>query len=225
MFDAVGTLIFPEPSVAAVYQRIAAEFGLRISRNELGARFGSAMTNARSFRRLEQDGQTSEAAEVDFWRAVVTQVLAGVPTENIEAAFQRLWQHFAEAAHWQLFDDIAPTLTELRRRGYRIGVASNFDSRLIGICKELWPLDQISDEDQFVSSRVGWVKPADGFYGAIQQATQLEPARILMVGDDFENDVAAPHRCGWLARWLVRNSAESTGEHIRSLTDLLAELP
>lgn len=221
LFDAVGTLIEPNPPVVAIYQQIAAEFGGEISNLDLAARFGRTMTNA-ALRRPE-DGNTHEAAEVAFWRGVVGEVLQEVPQEHAEAAFERLWQHFAQAKHWRLFADVLPTLTELRRRGYRLGIASNFDERLVGICKNLPPLDQM--DDLFVSSRLGWVKPAAGFYLEVQRATQIDPARILMVGDDFENDVVAAQRHGWQARYLVRDSAMKTARQIASLTKLLGELP
>lgn len=223
LFDAVGTLIYPEPPVVTAYATVAAELGHAITGSDLSSRFAEAMACGRDSRNVDRAGQTSEAGEMDFWRGVVTKVLAEVPQSRSEAAFQRLWQHFAEPKHWQLFEDVAPTLTELRRRGYCLGIASNFDQRLIGICKQLPPLDEL--EDLFVSSRVGWAKPANGFYSEVQRVTQFDPARVLMVGDDQENDVAAPQRNGWKARWLVREPAMRRDGCIKSLTELLDELP
>jgi putative hydrolase of the HAD superfamily len=223
LFDAVGTLIFPDPPVLTAYQSVGVSFGDHSSTIELGARWGWAITNARFFRQLEVDGQTSEAAEEEFWRAIVAEVLEGVPPQHKEAAFQRLWQHFAEPNHWRLFDDVAETFAELRRRGYRLGIASNFDARLLGICRALPPLDTCADI--FVSSQVGWCKPADGFYVAVQRATQIAPHQILMVGDSFDCDYEAPRKHGWQARMLVRDSGKRAANQLRRLTDLLPQLP
>ena len=223
LFDAVKTLIDPNPRVVTTYQTVAAELGQLISEEDLLPRFAIAFTTVTFYRNRATGGATNEELEMEFWRCVVENVFEDYPTVDAEAAFERLWQHFAEAKHWRLFDDVLPTLTELRRRGYRLGIASNFDSRLIGICKNLPPLDQI--EDLFVSSRVGWVKPADGFYAEVQRTTGIDPARILMVGDHQENDVTAPQRHGWQSRWLVRCPAELRPDRIESLTELLQELP
>ena len=123
---------------------------------------------------------------------------------------------------WRVFPDVADTVAELNRRGYRTGIASNFDQRLLKICRHKEALAAL--DPVFVSSGLGWSKPAFEFYREIERATQLAPERILLVGDDFEKDVEVPRHCGWQARWLVRPLA-SEGDHIQSLTELMELLP
>jgi putative hydrolase of the HAD superfamily len=224
LFDAVGTLIYPEPAVVVVYQAIGVKHGLELAAAELRARFRSSLQNANLRLRGERwNWQTDEPREVEYWRTVVRDVLAELTPAAAEAAFRALWQHFARAEHWRVFDDVAPTLAGLRDRGYRCGIASNFDERLRGICAAHPVLAQF--EPLFVSSSVGWSKPVAGFYASIEQRTGLLPQQLLLVGDDWENDVTAPQSRGWQARWLDRSARGSTAESISTLTDLLDELP
>jgi putative hydrolase of the HAD superfamily len=224
LFDAVGTLIYPEPSVVVVYQAIGVKHGLELAAAELRVRFRSSLQNANLRLRAERwNWQTDEPREFEYWRTVVRDVFAELSPAAAEAAFQELWQHFSRVEHWRVFDDVAPTLAVLRDRGFRCGIASNFDERLRGICTShpvLASLDPL-----FVSSGVGWSKPAAGFYAAIEQRTGLLPEQILLVGDDRENDVTAPQQRGWQARWLDRRRSAPTDEALASLTDLLDELP
>lgn len=217
LFDAVGTLIFPDPPVLIAYQRVGSAFGEESSAAELAIRWKTAFHNART------DRQTSEAAEVEFWRAIVGQMLPGVPLSNREPAFQELWQHFSQPVNWRLFEDVAETFAELRERGYRLGIASNFDARLLGICRDLPPLQSCTDV--FVSSQIGWRKPADEFYTAVQRAAQVPQPQILMIGDSCNCDYEAPRRNGWQARWLMREAAKAGTEQICNLKDLLLILP
>src|SRR5205823_3691320 len=84
---------------------------------------------------------------------------------NSDTLFDSLWQHFAAPASWRIYDDVA-ALAELRRRGYRIGIASNFDSRLLAIAAAYPPL-AICDAI-FVSSSVGFTKPDRRFFRAVE---------------------------------------------------------
>lgn len=136
--------------------------------------------------------------------------------------FPALWQHFAEPQHWRLFDDVQPTIEGLLERDYRLGIASNFDQRLLSICRGhegLAALDPI-----FISSQVGWSKPSPQFYRQIETITGLAPEQIMFVGDDWENDVNAPRNLGWQTRWLIRRETVPGVDQVGKLTDLLTEL-
>lgn len=150
-------------------------------------------------------------------------VLEDLPISSRQAAFRELWDHFADPRHWRVFDDVAPTFAELRRRGFQIGIASNFDARLQPICAAYPELAGV--EPIFVSSAIGWVKPATGFYREIERLTGLTAEQIAIVGDDQENDVLVPRQLGWQAWWLQRLCPADSERPLRSLTDLLTLAP
>lgn len=174
--------------------------------------------------RMDREGQTDEAFEFECWRQVVRNYFEDRSHAEADEMFVELWQHFARASNWRLFPDVEPTIAELKRRGYRLGIASNFDGRLLEICRDLPPLDTL--DPIFVSSQVGWSKPYPNFYAEIERITQLPPERIFMVGDDCGSDQVFPRGRGWQACWLCRIAESSTaGTNIRSLTEILDQLP
>jgi putative hydrolase of the HAD superfamily len=223
LFDAVGTLIEPFPAVADVYHSIGSQFGYRESQARLSADFALAFHRSYALQTHERQGRTSESLEVARWRTIVRETFDGLESPEVDLLFAQLWNHFADAAHWRVFSDVAATLTTLRERGYRLGIASNFDERLCGICQTLPPLGCF--ESIFISSRIGWSKPAPQFYREVEKLTGLAPQRIMLIGDDSENDAVVPRNLGWHARWLVRQAAKSSAGQLRSLDELLAELP
>jgi len=224
LFDAVGTLIEPDPPVDAAYYNAGLGYkGLFVSRETIRARFREVFQANAQTHLADHAGQTSEEYELSRWSTIVRQVFAEAGDVIGELIFNRLWQHFAEPRHWKLFSDVELTIRELHRCGYQVGIASNFDQRLLAICRGHAPLAEI--EPIFISSQVGWSKPAPEFYRHIEAVTNLPPDRILLVGDDWENDVTAPQALGWRARWLDRTGTRWKGNPITSLTQLLDELP
>src|SRR5690349_8543081 len=72
LFDAVGTLIFPDPPVVEAYWQTGYRFGSRLSRQQIYAAFRVA------FPQHHISGQTDESVERKRWRAVVVQVFDDV---------------------------------------------------------------------------------------------------------------------------------------------------
>src|SRR5262245_59498810 len=91
-FDAVGTLIEPEPPAAEVYLSVSRKHGGRLELQTIGSRFRAAF---RAEEELDQAAgwRTDEHREQRRWRSIVASVLDDVADE--EACFQELWQHFA----------------------------------------------------------------------------------------------------------------------------------
>jgi putative hydrolase of the HAD superfamily len=183
-FDAVGTLLFPEPSAPVMYAEVARRFGLELSAAEVRARFIEA------FRREDEADRaagwvTSEEREVRRWKTVVATVLRGVPEP--EACFRELYDHFANPAAWRVAPDAGEVIARLRDHGIVVGLGSNYDSRLwpvLGGFPELAPLR----DRAVVSAAVGFRKPAAEFFREVVRLAGCEPREVLFVGDDIEND-------------------------------------
>ena len=223
LFDAVGTLIYPEPAVAEAYYRVGRELGSARSIVEIKGLFRAAYQRSESLFALPGDGSglarqpTSQERERLRWRQVVGEVFADLSLSAADAALDRLWQHFAEPTHWRLYDDVATVWSELSARGYTLGIASNFDDRLERICAALPPLDQC--RHLFISSRIGFPKPSPWFFRAVEQSLNMRPDEILLVGDDHTNDVLGATESGWQVQWLQRGQMREPGV-IGSLTEL-----
>ncbi len=182
-FDAVGTLLFPDPPAPAVYAAVGRRFGSRLAEEVIRARFAAA------FRREEEADRranlrTSEVREVARWRHVVAAVLDDVA--DPDACFAELYEHFARPDAWRLADDAAAVLDGLARRGLAVGLASNYDRRLRPVAAGLPGLRAV--RHLVISSEVGWRKPAPEFFAALCREAGRPAARLLLVGDDWDND-------------------------------------
>jgi putative hydrolase of the HAD superfamily len=216
-FDAVGTLLHPEPSAPLVYAVVGRRFGSRLKEATIIARFRAA------FRRQEELDyagglRTDEAREAARWRAIVAEVLDDVA--DTEACFQELYAHFARANSWCCTPETAEVLNALSARGHVLGIASNFDRRLRGLVDNLPSLTPI--RHLVISSEIGWRKPASAFFTAMCRKVEATAEQILYVGDDPTNDYEGARAAGLRAVLLdtsrpVRTPAEFC---IHRLTDL-----
>lgn len=224
-FDAVGTVMDPQPSVAGIYTKFGRKFGSQLSDAEITQRFHLAWKNALASR----DHQTDEVREREFWQELVSEVLPDV--SNRQACFAELFNEFGRPEAWRVFDDVATTVTTLQQRGYTLGLASNFDARLHAVCAGHPELSPISL--RVISSLVGFRKPDANFYQQLIALAGCPAEQILMVGDTFDSDVAAARACGLQAVWLDRTAAADTSSAVAAdgnapisrLTDLLERLP
>lgn len=202
-FDAVGTLIYPDPPVRTIYHSIGCRYGSKLSESEVAARFGAAFAKWELLDRhaIDQHGtRTSEEVERIRWRGIVSEVLHDVT--DIDHCFEDLFAHFAEPSAWKCFADVDSTLEQLEAAGYQLAIASNFDHRLHAICDGLAPLRRF--QLRVISSIVGHRKPGREFYAAVVAAANCPADQIVMVGDDFENDIVGARDAGLQTVYLQR---------------------
>ncbi len=217
----MGTLIYPDPPVGQVYLDAALRQGSRLTLLEIRERFNQAF---RETERNDLDSTaagegaltTSEDRELDRWRNIVIRVIDDVSAP--ERCFDELFAHFARPASWKCFDDTTETLSSLQRLGYRLALASNFDGRLHAVCAGIPALQPIAA--RVISSEVGHRKPSRLFFDALLKATGCRPDELLMVGDDYENDLVGAREAGIPAVLIDRRGADPRAG-ITSLRQLL----
>jgi putative hydrolase of the HAD superfamily len=216
-FDAVGTLLHPEPPASAVYAAVGRRFGSRLDEASIRVRFRAA------FRRQEEADyannlRTDEAREVARWRAIVGEVLDDVT--DVEACFRELYDHFARADAWRCEPEAAEVFAELAARGHVLGIASNFDHRLRSLVEQLHAFGPI--RHLVISSEIGWRKPARAFFEAMCRRAACSPGQILYVGDDPVNDYDGARAAGLQTVLLAPDALTSPADaRIKSLSDLL----
>jgi putative hydrolase of the HAD superfamily len=218
VFDAVGTLIKPVPSVAESYTLAARRQGVELDTEEVRLRFHV------HFQSDEVHGSqgvlsTDEATECRRWRRIVAGVLPEVP--DPESAFDELWDHFSRPDSWQCYADVAPVLDVLAANEISVCVGSNFDSRLRGVVRGL-PELRTRIDCLVISSEVGFRKPHPTFFQAVCAELRLPAARVLCVGDDPENDVRGAIRAG-LSGLLLDRGVQAQGDlpHVPNLTAVI----
>lgn len=200
-FDAGGTLIAPREDVGEVYARTAERYGLAAPPAAVLAAFFDA------FHAKKLDGQPQDR---DWWRDVVAETFAafGTPTDPA-ALFADLYEHFTAPDAWVLAPGALQTVRTLRARGYRTGLISNWDDRLPGILEGLG-LAALLDP-VVVSYRVGAEKPDARIYEVALREAGTRPERSLMIGDDYEADIAGARALGFGAIQVRRHGQKHDG--------------
>jgi putative hydrolase of the HAD superfamily len=213
--DAGGTLLRPEPGVGRVYSEAGGRHGVTADSHALEAAF------LRAFRDKKRD---SIPQDREWWRSVVAETFRGFGEPHDPAAlFDDLYGHFARPDAWRLFPTAKETLRELRARGYRTGLISNWDDRLPDLLEGLGLLDGL--DPVVVSYRVGAEKPAPRIYETALREAGVDADRALMVGDDREADFDGARACGMRAILLDRNARADGDGTLRSLSGLLRLFP
>ena len=132
-----------------------------------------------------------------------------------------------DAVAFRPFVEVRQTLEELRRRGFRLGVLSNWDFRLPYELETL-RLGHLFD---FVltSAGLGFEKPDRGFFDAgLRTAQFFEPEVTARdchyIGDHFEKDVLGARGAGMSPLWLVRDRRDLTSGEIHDCADPVPRL-
>lgn len=128
-------------------------------------------------------------------------------------------------AHWQLKPGARDTLVALRGRGYRIGIISNFDSRLEQVVFEFLGLGDLIDY-LHISQTEGVEKPDPRFYLGFFERHGLQIERSVYVGDSYTLDFLPATGIG-LRAWLLDEAGlyPHLPEAIRSIGDVPGLLP
>ena len=191
-FDAVGTLLFPNPAAYVVYAGVARRAGFPLEPSTVRERFVEAY-RTQELIDMQAGWITSEERECDRWRAIVAATLRGVP--DAEACFRELFEHFAKPDAWRVAPDAAQVLGMLLERGLSVGVGSNYDSRLVSVLDGLPELAPLCDR-VVVSAAVGYRKPAQEFFREVVRVADCQAQQVLFVGDDIENDYTGATAAG-----------------------------
>jgi len=209
VFDVGGTLIDPYPSVGDIYADVASNLGhANLDVERLNDRFAKAWSAKGDFQYNESN-----------WERLVIQTFDGLVSETeCRAMFPTIYQRFEDADVWKIHADVMPTLDDLAGRGFRLGIVSNWDTRLRPL------LESLRLEGFFeliiVSCDIGFTKPSPVIFEHTISKLGLPPDRILHVGDQHDEDVQGAQAAGLSAFQVDRSGSGGNGK-LRQLTDLM----
>lgn len=208
-FDVGGTILTVEPSVGHVYADAAARLGYLVDPARIADNFRAAW-KASLRRRQENDHVCDDAVLRDEWLRVVIDSFRGLLPEAVaREAFRDLYERFCRADAWNLAAGAEETFRQLGALGLRLGILSNWDSRLEETLESVGILKYF--EHRVISWRVGVEKPhPEIFREAIRQAgTKVE--RILHVGDSLEWDIEPARALGMRTLWITGDDEAGAG--------------
>jgi putative hydrolase of the HAD superfamily len=200
LFDVGGTLVGPRESFGETYARVLAPLGL----------VRSAETFEEALRQQWDEMNRRVPVGVDryshlpggergYWlefvRGVVGRVGDGsLPADFTDRVLDGLRDVFRNREAWDVFDDVVPTLETLREAGARMGVVSNWDSRLPAVLERLG-LAHFFDT-VIVSGVEGVEKPDPRIFRRAVEALDADPKTTAHVGDLPEIDIDGARAAG-----------------------------
>lgn len=215
LLDALGTLVElapPAPRLRrALEARAGIDVGLEAAERGFGAEIGYYLAN----HMRASDAEALERLRDDCAAAM----RAAIGRDELDHAAVRA--AMLEALEFVVFEDVRPALVDLRERGLRLVVVSNWDCSL-----PQW-LDRAGVGelvDGAVSSAVvGAPKPAAAVFEAGLELAGCPAAEAVHVGDSLDNDVEGARAAGLRAILVQRDGDLPPGvEAVRSLGELSA---
>lgn len=223
-FDAAGTLFTVNGSVGAIYADLARQYGKDVSVTDLEAGFRRSFATAPPMAFPGASLEQILTLEKQWWKGLVQKVFADLGSfPRFDEYFRALFAFFARAEAWRLYPETLTTLEQLKRRGFTVGVVSNFDSRLFDLLDGLGIapfLDAV-----VISTQAGAAKPAREIFAQALAHVGVSAENAIHVGDSYEADVVGARTAGLTPVFIARNGKRATADGyvaIGSLIDVLA---
>jgi putative hydrolase of the HAD superfamily len=181
LFDAAETLFTTRGTVGEIYGEVARRYGSTSTPSEIQSAF---------IRQFRHSGPLTTENEKEWWKDVVHRVFIDVGMiPSFDLFFDEVYEQFRDGRGWRLFPETLEVLENLHRLQYKLGVISNFDSRVYSV------LDSLKIRPYFdsitISSETGYAKPHPEIFKAAIRASGVPANRILFVGDNLADDVQA----------------------------------
>lgn len=225
-FDAAGTLFEVRGTVGGIYSAIARRYGADTDPEELDRAFRRVF-RAKSEQTLICTAEATLAQEKHWWFQIVESVFdSRMAPDDLSDYFDEVFEYFRTADAWRLYPDTLPCLECLQGLGYRLGIISNFDSRLIDLLTNLGIRRFF--EDVTISWHAGGAKPDPRIFLKGTDAMGIPPSRAVLVGDSVEEDFQGACRAGLQAILLDREGkyCDNTSiPRVRSLAELCRMFP
>lgn len=204
--DAVGTLFGVKGSVGGVYQTLAQKVGVKASAKQLDQAFYRSFAAANPMAFPDMPAVEVPHCEYLWWLALAKDTFqrAGILDEfdDFEGFFEEVYQHFATAAPWIVYEDTVSSLQRWQRMGISLGIISNFDSRIYAV------LDALDLRQYFqsitISTEAGAAKPDPLIFTTALQKHSCSAADAWHVGDSRQDDSNGAKAAGLRGIWLKR---------------------
>jgi HAD superfamily hydrolase (TIGR01662 family) len=212
LFDVDFTLARPGPELLPEgYVSCAERYGLTLEAGRYEEARDAAFVDLQRHPELDHD----EEIWVAFTERIVLG-MGGTQPASREVAVQ-LTSRWQQHENFELYDDTAPVLHELRQRGLKIGLVSNSarDVRAFAEHHAL-PIDA-----GISSFHHGKTKPHASIFRVVLELLAVEPENALMVGDTVEDDIEGARAIGMQAVLVDRLGLRPDfAPRIESLSDL-----
>lgn len=218
VLDVGGTLIECRPTPPEIYAHVLSRFGPAVTAAEVEPAYRGVWQELTQLHPLGSDRyHLLKGGEWAWWGEFLRRVLSTLahpaPWEPVLA---ELFEAFSDPSLWRTFPEVFEVLEGLRQRNLRLGVVSNWDSRLPAL------LDRLGLGGYFdatvVSALEGVEKPAPEIFARAAQRLGVAPGECLFAGDSPLDDYRGAESAGMLPVLVDRHGVFANG--YRRVTDL-----
>lgn len=222
-FDATGTL-FHSPRLGEIYSEILGRHGIEVEAETACRLVHEVWQELACLATPEQDRFTAHAGGARGWwlRFVerFAERLEAPPPSRFAAA--ELFARFARAEAWEVFPEVPDVLGDLRDRGLKLAVISNWDERLPGVLAGLGLAEHFSAI--VTSGDAGVEKPDRRIFDYALGLLGLPPERAIHVGDREVEDCEGALAAGLSAALRLDRTGRNRGD-LRDLAGVLGRVP
>lgn len=195
LFD-IGDTLFQVPKPAAVYQQLLGRYGksLPLAEVERILEETRCVLDARVPRWVADDLTLDRDASAQRRALHVETIVSLSGLDASCGVCQAFFDLYVSTEFFTLFPDVRDTLRRLYTDGYRLGIVSNWESRLRQLCAA-HEIDQYFDF-AVVSEIEGYSKPHPHMYRRALALAGVPPEQVLHVGDKLREDVEGAANVG-----------------------------
>lgn len=224
-FDIGNTLLRADPPVPDVFARVARRMGYAITVRDVEP----CMADVDAYYQAEylRDGDfwcVHERA-VQIWLDMYSMMAdyCGI-VDGVPELAQAVYDEYLNAANWSTFPDVEACLKGLKRRGFRLGVISNWDATLESLIRGMGLLPYF--DEVIASAAVGCRKPHSAIFEIATERMGLSPKQCVHIGDLPEADGYGALKAGLRPILIDRANLlqEEPFERVSMLTDLVSLL-
>ncbi|XP_029907543.1 haloacid dehalogenase-like hydrolase domain-containing protein 3 isoform X2 [Myripristis murdjan] len=195
LWDVKDTLLKVRASVGEQYCKEAERMGLSLSPAEVNTAFHQAYRHFSS--RYPNYGISQGLDGQAWWKGVVQDTFSRCGVQEpalLNTMALNLYHNFCKAENWEVFPDSEKALESCSSLGLKLGVVSNFDSRLEGILRACGLLSHFS----FVvtSEGAGVAKPNPAIFEQALQKCGVPATNVAHIGDHYVKDYLTSRSVG-----------------------------
>ncbi len=217
-FDVGNTLLYPYPSVAEVVREVLEDEGHVRDLDAIDEYL--PLVDAYYEDRYQTDDTfwTSETETSGVWVGMYSLLCRRLGIEeDAERIAARVYDEFGSATRWSAYPDVGPAFERLGARGLKLGLISNWDTRLAGLIEGLGLSAHLSAVVS--SAQVGLHKPDPRIFELACDRLGVAPAEAAHVGDHRYADIVGAEAVGMLPV-LIDRHAGCAGEGAGCITTL-----
>lgn len=223
-FDIGGTLMFDDPPVPEVFTRVARQRGHDITLRDVEPCMPALDEYYQSEYLRDGDFWCVHERAVQIWLDMYTMLADYCGIRSDRELPQAVYDAYLDPDNWSLYPDAPACLKGLKRRGFKLGVISNWDATLENLLRKMGYLPYF--DEIVASAAVGCRKPETAIFEIALERMGVQPENAVHVGDLPEADGDGASGAGIRPIIIDRKNKidDCAYERIPLLTDLVSLL-